>query len=365
MILAAASPSIVAAIIAASASLVVAIVTAVFTQRQSVALKKLEAAQAEDNARIAYNYEARKRLYAVCEPLLFQAMEQAEDARSRICSLAKAAHTGNLRADGTGWLSQLDAYYFKSTVYSLLAPITTFSILQRRLTTIDLGLDTTVRAKYEMLKLVFFSFSKDWELAECGGDSGRLEYDRNKTDLGEPNRDDLLRDSPQQHAPQGLYRGMIYVVAEALISKAGESAKASDPALAPERCMTFGEFQREWDRAESERSSPVTSAPDRHPFQSQTQSAMVPVFDSLVDLFADFHPERKPVLWRVLLSQHLLYRALSSGKPRLAPLTEEEIESFDWRVDAGGAEDFRKSLSIAEEFVGEELAALRKHLGKK
>jgi hypothetical protein len=364
VILAAASPSIVAAIIAAVASLVVAIVTAVFTRRQSIALKELEAAQAEDNARIAYNYEARKRLYAVCEPLLFQAMEQAEDARSRICSLAKAARTGNLMADGAGWLARSDGYYFKSTVYSLLAPITTFSILQRRLTTIDLGLDETVRAKYEMLKLVFFSFSKDWEIAEYGGDSGKLEYDRNRTDPGEPGREELLRDSPQRYAPQGLYRGMIYVVAEALISKAGESAKGSDPALAPERCMTFGEFQREWDRAESELSSPVASAPDRLPFQSRTQSAMVPVFDSLVELFADFHPERKPVLWRVLLSQHLLYRALSGDKPILAPLMEKEIESFDWRVDAASTADYRKPLSIAEGFVDGELAALRGHLGQ-
>lgn len=364
MTLAAASPSIVAAIITALASLLVAVATAVFSRRQSVALKKLEAAQAESNARIAYNYEARKRLYAVCEPLLFQAMEQAEDACSRICSLAKAARKGQLRADGTGWLTQSDRYYFKSTVYSLLAPITTFSILQRRLTTIDLGLDASVRAKYEMLKLVFFSFSKDWELAECGGDGSRLEYDRNKTDLGEPGRKELLRDSPQQHAPQGLYRGMIYVVAEALISKTGESVKASDAAVAAERCMTFGEFQREWDRAETERSSAVTWAPDRRPLQSSTTSSMVPVFDSLVDLLAEFHPQRKPVLWRVLLSQYLLYRALPGGEPSLTPLTEEEIECFDWRVDAADAGDFRGPLSIAEGFVGEELASLRRHLGQ-
>jgi hypothetical protein len=366
MIIAITSPSVIAAIITAGVSLLVAILTAWFSRRNSIAVKKLEAAQAESNARISYNYEARKRLYTVCEPLLFQAMEQAEDARSRICSLAKSARNGQLRADGSGWLAmpqEFHEYYFKSTVYSLLAPITTFSILQRRLTTIDLSLDASVRAKYELLKLVFFSFSKDWDLASWGSEDTKLEYDRNKTDLGEPDREKLLRDSPERHAPQGLYRAMVYVVAEALIQDAGVSSKNQGGTEPVPRCMTFGEFQREWDNAQSERAPLARRTLGRLSHPPGPHSVMTPVLNSLVDLFGGFHPKRKPVLWRVLVTQYLLYRALPGDESMLTPLTEAEINSFDWRHHgAGDIDETLQPLGIAEGFVGEDLASLRKRL---
>lgn len=343
---AAISPEVAVVIIAAAASIGGALLTGVLTRRNNAALKKLEEAQDENKARISYNYEARKRLYAVCEPLLFQAMEGAEEARARISGLAKAARRDQLRDDGSGWLSSHD-YYFKSTVYSLLAPITTFNILQRRLTTIDLSLDTDVRAKYEMLKLIFFSFTNDWRLAEWGDEKTRLEYDRNKTDSGEPDRERLLREQPQRYAPQGLYRGMIYVVAEALIFSIGEPG-GSEPGAPVERCMTFGEFQREWDRVEAGEQCPLT-----------------PVSADLVDLFRGFHPLRKPVLWRLLIAQYLLYRALSGGDPRSLPLsTREEADAFDWRSEAHRAEDFRLPVSVAAEFVDEQLTSLRERLAR-
>jgi len=358
--LAAVSTAIAAAIIAAFSSLVVAIVSAVLARRNSVAVKKLEEGQAETNARIAYNYEARKRLYAVCEPLLFQAVEQAEDARSRICSLAKAARNGDLRADGTGWLTPPDRYYFKSTVYTLLAPITTFSILQRRLTTIDLSLDADVREKYELLRLLFFSFSKDWELAECGGSAAQLEYDRNKADPGEPERERLLRESPQRYAPQGLYRGMIYVAAEALIA-------AREPSESPEardRCMTFGEFQSEWDKAQAEQGSFSRRTLVRLSIGPGLASPLAPVVDSFVELFGGFHPMRKPILWRLLIAQYLLYRTLQGEHPSSAPLTADEIALFDWRDETNRDEDFEQPLRVAGDFVGGELKSMQERLAR-
>ncbi|HEX5763053.1 MAG TPA: hypothetical protein VFY04_08025 [Solirubrobacterales bacterium] len=358
--LAAISASVATAIIAAFSSLVVAIVSAVLARRNSAALKKLEEGQAETNARIAYNYEARKRLYAVCEPLLFQAVEQAEDARSRICSLAKAARNDKLRPDGTGWLAPPHRYYFKSTVYSLLAPITTFSILQRRLTTIDLSLDADAREKYEVLRLLFFSFSKDWELAECGGNADRLEYDRNKADQGEPERERLLRESPQRYAPQGLYRAMTYVAAEALIA-AGEPA---EPAGARDRCMTFGEFQLEWERAQVEQASVARRAMGRLSIEPRSASPLAPVVDSFVELFGCFHPKRKPILWRLLVAQYLLYRTLQGEDPSSTPLSSEEVDLFDWRDEGDRDEDFRQPLRVAEEFVGSELASMQERLAR-
>jgi hypothetical protein len=358
---AAISVELVVAILAAVSSVVAAIVSGVLTRRNNAALKKLEEAQAESKARISYNYEARKRLYSVCEPLLFQATEQAVEARTRIRGLAKAARGGQIRPDGSGWLDASEKYFFKSTVYNLLAPMTSFSILQRRLTTIDLSLDTGVRAKYETLKLIFFSFKNDWNLAEWGEQDTVLEYDRNRTDPGESDRERLLRDSPQKHAPQGLYRAMLYVVAEAFMSCSDAPGSTPD-APAAERCLTFGEFQREWDGAGSGQGSLARRSLARLVGPGESQSSMGPVFDSLVELFGGFHPERKPVLWRVLVAQYLLYRALLSEGPELVPLTEEEIESFDWRSETSRDEDFRQSLEVAEQFAGGQLASLRQRL---
>jgi hypothetical protein len=91
-------------------------------------------------------------------------------------------------------------------------------------------------------------------------------------------------------------------------------------------------------------------------------SPMAPAFDSLVELFSGFHPARKPVLWRVLVTQYLLYRALPDENPELEPLTPDEIERFDWRRNAEAPGDFRMTLEIAEEFVARDLASLRERL---
>jgi hypothetical protein len=287
---AAISTEVLVAIIAAFASVLAAVVSGLLTRRNNAALKELEERQAETNALISYRYEARKRLYTLCEPLLFQATEQAVEASARIRGLANAARGEQLRADGSGWLDASGNYFFMSTVYNLLAPLTSFSILQRRLTTIDLGLDTAVRAKYETLKLIFFSFKNDWNLARWGGEGVGLEYDRNRTDAGEPERERLLRDSPQFYAPQGLYRAMLYVVAESFTTCGDNPASG-----VAERCITFGEFQRAWQGVESSRASPARRSLGRLG-RRNAATPMEPVFDPLVELFAGFHPQRKPVL---------------------------------------------------------------------
>jgi phage tail tape-measure protein len=53
------------------------------------------------NARRDYEYDARKRLYAQVEPLLFQLFEAAETAFNAVASLARTQRDRNL----PGWLS--------------------------------------------------------------------------------------------------------------------------------------------------------------------------------------------------------------------------------------------------------------------
>src|SRR5262249_28588645 len=91
---------ILVALISAVASLIVALITYFATrsnQRDVEELKaKLSETKAERDALRDYEYEARKRLYHECGPLMFQLLEQAEGAINRVRNLARAASQGNL-----------------------------------------------------------------------------------------------------------------------------------------------------------------------------------------------------------------------------------------------------------------------------
>ncbi len=229
--------------------------------------------------------------------------------------------------DGRGWLAG-EGYYFLSTTYMLLAPATTFRLLQRRLTDIDLSLEPTMRNHYELLKLVFLSFNEDFDIAR---QAPKLPYEPDKTDQGEPDRARLLAEAPARYARQGLYRGVLDIVVEALIVEDGGG----------QRVMSFGEFLREWGRPDSK------------------LDAVHPI---LRDLILGFHPERKPVLWRVLLVQHMLYTVLLRDEPLSHPLpppSAEDLPAFDWRragEDAASDEAVRAPVFAAHAYVSAKLA---------
>jgi hypothetical protein len=134
--------AIVVAVISLAASVLAAVVAGSVKLRADARItrltKRLDEEGRERDARRDYEYEAKKRLYEQCEPLLFQALELSESARDRVVSLARSARRDDIRPDGSGWLAT-PGYYFKSTAYWLMAPMTTFKILQGRLTSIDLA----------------------------------------------------------------------------------------------------------------------------------------------------------------------------------------------------------------------------------
>src|SRR5215218_7940770 len=66
--------------------------------------------KSEDDARRDYDYEARKRLYKECEPLLFRLAEASENGLHRIFSLARTARMGDLGPQRPNWL-QSPGYY--------------------------------------------------------------------------------------------------------------------------------------------------------------------------------------------------------------------------------------------------------------
>lgn len=107
----ASSIAIVTTVIAAATSLIVALVgmvAGVRSQRRASEtagqLEELRTTLAEEraerDARRDYEYEARKHLYQVCGPLIFQLTERSEDALYRIYSLARTSREGHLSKDG-------------------------------------------------------------------------------------------------------------------------------------------------------------------------------------------------------------------------------------------------------------------------
>ncbi len=298
----------------------------------------LDAIRGEQAARISYEYEARKRLYAEVGALQFQLGEAAEDARQRVVSLARSARKGAL-APGDNWLAA-DDYYMRTTVYYLFAPLAILRLIQRRLTSIDLELDHRVRAQYHLLRVLSWSFSEGHELAAVEG--RRLKYDPDWEESRWRDLDDEARQRPQ-HLPLGN------------IAKPVEALIVDGTAEAAPRIVSYGEFVRELDDDQSEISQRFRTSVDINPFK----------------LFSHFHPERRPVLWRVLAYQLLLYDALitvgrldefdpASLASYLEP-SDAVAEQCRWRYDQP-VEEARLPFDAAHTLLATKLEGVRNPL---
>ena len=240
------------------------------TQNQK--LKELDAqltrtTQAEQAQR-DYEYEARKHLYQECKPLIFQFVELAEDALYQIYSLARSARHGNLPE----WLKSRDEYYIASTMYRLLAPLAIYKLICRRLTTVDLTLDNEIDVHYQLAKHLNWSFTADFDLA-WGLGVHPLDYDPNN-----PGWLTLRQQNPRAYWRQGLPVGRCDNAVEAII--------IHDPVATEQRVMSFGEFESALHKVDS---------------------AVASAFAIVSDIFLEFDPENRPILWRALVTQAHIY----------------------------------------------------------
>ncbi len=232
---------------------------------------------AEKDARRDYEYEAKKRLYQQCEPLMFELYMFSIGAKKRIHSLARTARQGNLEPGTTGWLSA-DRYYTLSTVYKLFAPLAVVKMLQRRLTLIDLNLDRRMREQFFIADSLFLTFTSDFKLAET---DPQIPYDPNRRySIGAEEFKLKLEKKPSKYFRQGLNVGDLDSAVEAMIVSDGKDSL---------RCVSFGEFESEYEKADS---------------------ALRKRFAKVMELFVNFHPETRPVLWRILITQLFLYETI-------------------------------------------------------
>lgn len=275
----------------------------------------------ERDARRDYEYEAHKRLYAECEPLLFQLADLAEHAQHRVYSLARSARLGQL----PGWLAG-DGYYLRSTMYKLMAPLVVFRLIQQRLTFVDLTLDEYIANQYRLLKLLYLTFTDPFDFAEI---EPKLEY---KPDVGDWR---LKRaENERVHWRQGLYLGSLDNSIDALVVT-NENEKS--------QLKTFGEFESEF---------------------SDEKSKTRKMFMTFADVLHGFHPQTRPVLWRMLYAQTLIYeqmiksQATSKGTSTRVGLSaispKLPARGLDWRNSPGDASTDEAVLipkRVAEEYL--------------
>jgi hypothetical protein len=300
-----------------------------------------EALTGENKARRDYLYEARKRLYQEVDPLLFQLAELSENALHRIYSLARTARKGKLEPNAS-WLSY-EGYYMSSTLYNLLVPLVIIRLIQRRLTVIDLTVDPYINSLYSLGRWVSYSFTDDFEFAR-GGTHENEDYEERLMLEYNPNDSDW-ETKRELHADiywrQGLPIGILDKAVDSLI------VNENDKVL---RYKNFGEFENEFHQ----------------------DSNLKDHFKRVYDIFFDFHPKTRPVLWRILVTQAHLYRAIIQSRDLQAAMTgqpfkplmlidEKDRWLFDWRQAPDEAEDeivLVRPFEVAQNYLQAHLSSL-------
>jgi hypothetical protein len=318
-------------VITALVSFLVAILTAVlsyvFNRKSQHDLEKLRAEleekRRERDAVRDYEYEARKRLYHECGPLLLQLVERADSALRSVRGLARSARQGHLGPVEKTWLD--DQYYYLSTIYWLFSPLTVVKLLQRRLTLLDFSLDRRIYIQYSLAKEIYDTFAADFRLAAV---EPVLGYDPESDQAGQKRAA-----TPQSYWKQGIPRGKVDIAVDALL--AGNPDEAG-------RIKSFGEFEQEY----------LTEG-----------SAVNRAFRRFDYLLQNFHPRTRPVFWRLLVTQAHLYQALLQPHDRienlpLQPIPEKDRAAFDWRQPGEQVSD----KAVLQEPFDVALAYLRERL---
>lgn len=326
--------SVLAALITAGASLVVSVIGLIAargTHRRTLEqqakqlsyqkqLKHLEDELAQKksdrDARRDYEYEARKRLYQECSPLLFQLSEQVSSALGRIQGIAQSTAEGKLEPGADSWFtSERSRYYRLSTEYRLFAPVATCRLLRDRLTNLDLSLDPEIHRVYLLLRLDAHLLADDFEVAKAGG--VRLAYDPHHGSAQE-----RVNSEPRIYYQQGIPQGIFDNVVECLLVREGDGSR---------RVMSYLEYEQAVNSAET---NGLAVAQKRVRY-----------------LFADFHPRERPVLWRLLLAKAGIYRgilailhhpqrnsAFDVDAVRVARIADEDRGGLSWMGVVGGTE---------------------------
>jgi hypothetical protein len=350
--------TIIAAIIAAGASVFGAVVTIYLASQNQRRAKEIERVKldvqraletfkaeqqlfaSQQNALQSYHYDAKKRLYAECEPLFFHLSEAAEFAFQKCRDLTKPSVCFALRPEryntGAGdgsWMLNRSSELI-SALYALFTPVAIWRLLKDRLTNVDCSVDKGVYFRYQLARQLYSTFHHDDILASL---SPVLQYDPRVSDW----RTKRL-EFPEKHWWQGLTRGRLDRVIEIFIT--GDNMA--------KRLLTFGEFEDVY----------LTT------YESCDRSRQKILGVAANPLYG-FTPFERPVFWRSLMVQAHLHHALSESIPNEPEhilksrdelrkyLTLKNYSTFDWRHGWKDPHDFDDAGTVALEFLTDQLLA--------
>jgi hypothetical protein len=302
---------------------------AVIAFRAQLRVARLTAAlneqRAESDARRSYEYDARKRLYGVYEPLRVRMLDCTDNAVRQIAEIVQAPGPGR-----PGYSSA--EYRLNATIYYLLAPLVVARMIERRLTLVDLGLDERIHTEFVLAQAICRSLADEFWAAELDPLLPYTPYVQGWRDK--------RQECPQRFRRQGLPVGRLNTALDMLHVSRPEGE---------ETLTTFGELE------------PLLRDLDPEDVRSGPGAAR--------DLFADFDPVTRPVLWRVLVIQVLLYWCFQNvvfgeGLPGLDELEDAFTDSgmharllaaLQSRPDAAAAETLSTTIKVAVSYFADRL----------
>jgi hypothetical protein len=262
------SSDVTLAIVTAGLSLLVSIASAIVAYILKRSNDRLGEQLKEREAQRDYRYDAKKRLYAEFQPLLFQLVELSENAYSRIEGLARTAAAAETVSPLLGGRS----YLSKSTMYRLIAPIAVLKLGQERLTLVDFTVEPVIRFQYSLARQLYISLTEGSELAKI---QPALPYDPYaKRDTPD------FRYIPAVHNLQHLWLGDLDKLLDAMTVREADK---------PPRLLTWGQFDKEFTNKRS------------YLYKSATE---------IEPVFAGLHPQSTPILWRILVTHATIYQIL-------------------------------------------------------
>lgn len=287
------SAAIVAAVLALASAVYTVRITTRTTKEVEVLKASLERESAEEQAKRNYEYEARKRIYSECEPLVLKLAASSDYAASRIIALSDPRRWVELRATrntSSFWMLSKSSEVI-SMAHALLEPLALLTLLSEKITLVDLTFDRRLSEIYTIARAAYQVHMDDYAIASL---PPALTYDPVVPDW----REKRIAD-PATYWWQGITRGRLDPAIELCIQRdAG-------------RLATFSEFESRYLEL----------------FESPNDSRCKSLGLFCNPLY-NFYPENRPVYWRMLMCQLLIYRRISQRSR--VPVDVQTSPRFDF-----------------------------------
>lgn len=313
------SGQVIAAIVTASTAALAA-AAAVYTSRVSMrTAKELEVVKstlgresAKEEARRAYQYEAKKRVYVECEPLVLKLAQSCDDTAGRILRLVDARRWDELRAtrDTKSFWMLSKSSEIISLAHALLEPLALYTLLSEKITLVDLSFDARLEEIYRLARAAYRVHQDDYTIA---GIDPVLAYDPVV-----PGWREKRLQTPATYWWQGITRARLDPAVELCVHRdAG-------------RITTIAEFENRY--------LELYETPE----DSRAKSLGL-----FCNPLYNFRIEDRPVYWRMLMCQLLIYRRIS----KRSRISSELDTSSHFDFDRQDIDALQRSRPVKEELL--------------